>query len=55
MSNEIDFKTDDKSLIDFNGICVNMNADDEKSMAGGNVRGLYWTIQTNHEEQRLKQ
>ena len=50
------FKTDDKSLIDFNAICVNRIPDDENSITGGNVRGLYWTMPdtTNHEEQRLE-
>ena len=56
VKSKLDFKTDDKSLIDFNAICVNRIPDDEKSINGGNVRGLYWTIPdtTNHEEQRLK-
>ena len=43
------------------GGCAGFNydwsfSDDEKSITGGNVRGLYWTIPdtTNHEEQRLK-
>ena len=50
------FKTDDKRNIDFNAICVNRIPDDENSITGGNVRGLYWTYpdSTNHEEQRLK-
>ena len=50
------FKTDDKSLIDFNAICVNRIPGDEKSISGGNVRGLYWTYPdtTNYEEQRLE-
>ena len=50
------FKTDDKSKFDFNAICVNRIPDDENSITGGNVRGLYWTYpdSTNHEEQRLK-
>ena len=53
---KLDFKTDDKSLIDFNAICVNRIPDDENSITGGNVRGLYWTMPdtTNHEEQRLE-
>ena len=50
------FRTDDKSLIDFNAICVNRIPGDEKSIKGGNVRGLYWTMAdtTNYEEQRLE-
>ena len=50
------FKTDDKRNIDFNAICVNRIPDDENSITGGNVRGLYWTMPdtTNHEEQRLE-
>ena len=50
------FRTDDKKNIDFNAICVNRIPGDEKSITGGNVRGLYWTYpdSTNHEEQRLK-
>ena len=50
------FKTDDKRNIDFNAICVNRIPDDENSITGGNVRGLYWTYpdSTNHEEQRLE-
>ena len=49
------FKTDDKRNIDFNAICVNRIPGDEKSIQGGNVRGLYWTMAdtTNFEEQRL--
>ena len=56
VKSKLDFKSDDKSLIDFNAICVNRIPDDENSINGGNVRGLYWTIPdtTNHEEQRLK-
>ena len=56
VKSKLDFKTDDKSLIAFTAICVNRIPDDEKSITGGNVRGLYWTIPdtTNHEEQRLK-
>ena len=48
------FRTDDKRNIDFNAICVNRIPGDEKSIQGGNVRGLYWTYpdETNHEEQR---
>ena len=50
------FRTDDKSLKDFNAICVNRIPGDENSITGGNVRGLYWTYpdSTNHEEQRLE-
>ena len=49
------FKTDDKSNIDFNAICINRIPGDPKSITGGNVRGLYWTYpdSTNVEEQRL--
>ena len=49
------FRTDDKRNIDFNAICVNRIPGDEKSIQGGNVRGLYWTMAdtTNFEEQRL--
>ena len=48
------FRTDDKTKFDFNAICVNRIPGDEKSIQGGNVRGLYWTYpdETNHEEQR---
>ena len=51
----IGFKNDDKRNIDFNAICVNRIPGDEKSISGGNVRGIYWTMPdtTNHEEQRL--
>ena len=54
--NKLGHKTDDKRNIDFNAICINRIPDDEKSITGGNVRGLYWTMPdtTNHEEQRLK-
>ena len=56
VKSKLSFKTDDKSLIDFNAICVNRIPDDENSINGGNVRGLYWTMPdtTNHEEQRLE-
>ena len=49
------FKTDDKSKIDFNAICINRIPGDPNSISGGNVRGLYWTYpdSTNMEEQRL--
>ena len=52
---KLGFRTDDKSLRDFNAICVNRIHDDENSITGGNVRGLYWTKPdtTNIEEQRL--
>ena len=48
------FRTDDKTKFDFNAICVNRIPGDEKSIQGGNVRGLYWTYpdETNHEEER---
>ena len=50
------FRTDDKSLKDFNAICVNRIPGDENSITGGNVRGLYWTYpdSTNYEEKRLE-
>jgi len=53
---KIGFRKDDKSLRDFNAICVNRIPDDEDSITGGNIRGLYWTKPdtTNHEEQRLE-
>ena len=53
---KIGFRKDDKSLRDFNAICVNRIPDDENSITGGNIRGLYWTKPdtTNHEEQRLE-
>ena len=53
---KLGFRTDDKSLRDFNAICVNRIPDDENSITGGNVSGLYWTKPdtTNHEEQRLE-
>ena len=56
IKSKLDFKSDDKSLIDFNAICINRIPDDENSVTGGNVRGLYWTMPdtTNHEEQRLE-
>ena len=52
----IGFKNDDKRNIDFNAICVNRIPNDENSISGGNVRGIYWTKPdtTNHEEQRLE-
>ena len=53
---KLGFRTDDKSLRDFNAICVNRIPDDENSITGGNIRGLYWTKPdtTNVEEQRLE-
>ena len=53
---KLGFRTDDKSLRDFNAICVNRIPDDENSITGGNIRGLYWTKPdtTNFEEQRLE-
>ena len=50
------FRKDDKSLTDFNAICVNRIPGDENSITGGNIRGLYWTYPdtTNYEEQRLE-
>ena len=52
---KLGFRTDDKSLRDFNAICINRIPGDENSITGGNVRGLYWTYpdSTNIEEQRL--
>ena len=52
---QLGFRTDDKTLRDFNAICINRIPGDEKSITGGNVRGLYWTKPdtTNVEEQRL--
>ena len=49
------FKTDNPANIDFNAICINRIPGDERSITGGNVRGLYWTMPdtTNVEEQRL--
>ena len=44
VKSKLGLKTDDKTLIDFNGICVNRIQDDENSVTGGNIRGLYWTI-----------
>ena len=56
LKNHLGFRTDDKRNIDFNAICINRIPDDEKSITGGNVRGLYWTYpdSTNVEEQRLR-
>jgi len=53
---KLGFRTDDKTLRDFNAICINRIPGDENSITGGNVRGLYWTKPdtTNHEEQRLE-
>jgi len=53
---KLGFRKDDKALRDFNAICVNRIPDDENSITGGNVRGLYWTKPdtTNFEEQRLE-
>ena len=50
------FRTDDKTKFDFNASCVNRIPGDEKSIQGGNVRGIYWTKPdtTNYEEQRLE-
>ena len=52
---QLGFRTDDKTLRDFNAICINRIPGDENSITGGNVRGLYWTKPdtTNIEEQRL--
>ena len=52
----LSFNRDDKDKIDFNAICVNRIPGDEKSITGGNIRGLYWTYPDtdNHEEQRLE-
>ena len=56
VKSKLGLKTDDKRNIDFNAICVNRIPDDENSITGGNIRGLYWTMPdtTNHEEQRLE-
>ena len=53
---KLGFRKDDKTLRDFNAICVNRIPDDEDSITGGNIRGLYWTKPdtTNYEEQRLE-
>jgi hypothetical protein len=53
---KLGFRKDDKTLRDFNAICVNRIPDDENSITGGNIRGLYWTKPdtTNFEEQRLE-
>jgi len=53
---KLGFRTDDKTLRDFNAICINRIPGDENSITGGNVRGLYWTYPdtTNIEEQRLE-
>ena len=53
---KLGFRKDDKALRDFNAICVNRIPDDENSITGGNIRGLYWTKPdtTNFEEQRLE-
>ena len=53
---KLGFRKDDKTLRDFNAICVNRIPDDENSILGGNIRGLYWTKPdtTNVEEQRLE-
>ena len=52
----LSFKKDDKTLKDFNAICVNRIPDDENSITGGNIRGLYWTMPDtdNHEVERLE-
>ena len=52
----LSFDTDDKTKIDFNAICINRIPGDEKSITGGNIRGLYWTYPDtdNHEEKRLE-
>ena len=52
---KLGFRTDDKTLRDFNAICINRIPGDENSITGGNVRGLYWTKPDtpNIEEQRL--
>jgi hypothetical protein len=49
------FKTDNPANVDFNAICINRIPGDPRSISGGNVRGLYWTMPdtTNVEEQRL--
>ena len=56
VKSKLGFRTDDKSKIDFNAICINRIPDDENSITGGKARGQYWTMPdtTNHEEQRLE-
>ena len=51
-----EFVTDDKTLVDFNAICINRKEGDESSVIGGNVRGKYWTYPTDTaaEEERLE-
>ena len=46
---------DDPDLYDFNAICVNQKPNDPNSIAGGNIRGQYWTYPKTdwHEEERL--
>ena len=46
---------DDPDLYDFNAICVNQKPNDSSSIAGGNIRGKYWTYPTSEwkEEERL--
>ena len=46
------FKTDNPANVDFNAICINRIPGDPRSISGGNVRGLYWTMPdtTNVEE-----
>ncbi len=46
---------DDPNLYDFNAICINQKPNDPKSIAGGNLRGQYWTFPNSNweEEERL--
>ena len=48
------FSTDDPANIDFNAICINRKPGDPKSIASGNVRGIYWTYpdDSGKEEER---
>ena len=50
------FVKDDPSKVDFNAICINRRPDDLLSITAGNVRGLYWTMPNESEEevQRLQ-
>ena len=46
---------DDPDLYDFNAICINQKPNDPNSIAGGNIRGQYWTHPKSdwEEEERL--
>ena len=45
------FVKDDPTKVDFNAICVNRRPDDLLSITAGNVRGLYWTMPSEGEEE----